>query len=166
MTRMKRPQRPIRALAVVATAGLLLAGVTLPRIGRSCRILDPTGDDPADRGPCLRRSPRATPRRSSAAAHVAAGRAADNNAADASLPLPAPRTRTCRTSSAGWPTPTGGVAREVRHQLARVGEPARPALDELVRTTTNPDVRTAAQNVLREIDDNKLVGPSFITLCT
>ena len=49
-------------------------------------------------------------------------------------------------------------------ELARVGEPARPALDELVRTTTNPDVRTAAQNVLREIDDNKLVGPSFITL--
>jgi hypothetical protein len=48
--------------------------------------------------------------------------------------------------------------------LIRMGEAAVPALQKLEQTTSIDEVRNAAQTALRQIGENRLVGPSFVTL--
>jgi hypothetical protein len=49
-------------------------------------------------------------------------------------------------------------------ELVKLGDDARPALEELVRTTEVIDARTAAQDALNQIAANRLTGPSYVTL--
>lgn len=49
-------------------------------------------------------------------------------------------------------------------ELVKAGEEARAPLEQVIRTTHNLDVRTSAQDALRQIDDNRIAGPSFVTL--
>jgi hypothetical protein len=48
--------------------------------------------------------------------------------------------------------------------LVRLGEPAKPFIQELVRAAKTEEARNNAQAALIQIDDNRLTGPSFVTL--
>jgi hypothetical protein len=54
--------------------------------------------------------------------------------------------------------------RHAQEQLIQIGEPARPALMQLARQSTDLDAATRAQAALAQIDENRVSGPSFVTL--
>lgn len=48
--------------------------------------------------------------------------------------------------------------------LIQMGEAAVPSLKKLEQTTQIDEVRNAAQTALRQIGENRIIGPSFVTL--
>lgn len=54
--------------------------------------------------------------------------------------------------------------RKVQDLLVRGGEDARPFLLDLIRRAQSPEARKNAEAALAQIDQDRLVGPSYITL--
>ena len=48
--------------------------------------------------------------------------------------------------------------------LVALGEPGKPFIEELVQSAADAEARNNAQAALAQIDDNRLTGPSYITL--
>ena len=49
-------------------------------------------------------------------------------------------------------------------EIVKLGPPAKPRLGQLVVETKDEEVRTRAASAIAQIDDNKLIGPSIITI--
>ena len=64
-----------------------------------------------------------------------------------------------RLSSGDW-----HERRKAQEQLVALGETGKPFIEELVRRATGEEARKNAQAALVQIDQNKLLGPSYITL--
>lgn len=56
------------------------------------------------------------------------------------------------------------VRRQTQDKLVRGGEEARPFVLDLINRATNPEARKNAQAALVEIDENRRLGTSYITL--
>jgi len=57
--------------------------------------------------------------------------------------------------------------RDRRHaaaELLKLGESARPMLEQLLKETNDLDVTTRAQATLAQLDEDRRIGPSYITL--
>lgn len=97
------------------------------------------------------------------------------------LPSTAPSTVPSTTAPAGIPTTSPATApgnplidllsspdpRERRHaaeDLLKLGEAARPLLENLLKQTSDLDVITRAQATLAQLDENRMIGPSYVTL--
>ncbi len=53
---------------------------------------------------------------------------------------------------------------EATDQLVRWGEDARPALEAVIRDSKDVEGRTRAESALRQIDENRIIGPTYVTL--
>src|SRR3954464_2052731 len=53
---------------------------------------------------------------------------------------------------------------DAQDQLVRFGTDARPALQELLTRTTDPEARTRAEAALGMIEENRTTGASLVTL--
>jgi hypothetical protein len=56
------------------------------------------------------------------------------------------------------------VRRRAQDRLVHGGEDAKPFIQELVQLATNDEARKNAQSALAAIDENRLIGPSYLTL--
>jgi hypothetical protein len=54
--------------------------------------------------------------------------------------------------------------RQASEKLIALGEDARPLLEDLLQHTNDLDVITRAQAALEQIDEDRMVGPSYVTL--
>ena len=54
--------------------------------------------------------------------------------------------------------------RKARDDLVRLGEAGKPFIEELIRRAPAEEARKNAQAALVEIDQNRLLGPSYVTL--
>jgi len=60
--------------------------------------------------------------------------------------------------------PDWHVRRKAQDQLVRAGQDAKPFIRELVQRAITDEARKNAQSALAEIDENRLIGPSYLTL--
>lgn len=60
--------------------------------------------------------------------------------------------------------PNWHVRREAGDQLVRGGTDAKPFIHSLIDRATTDEARKNAQAALAEIDENRLIGPSYLTL--
>jgi hypothetical protein len=65
---------------------------------------------------------------------------------------------------AQFSSPDWRVRRQAQERLVAIGEEAKPFIHELIRRAPNDQTRKNAEAVLKQIDDNRIMGPSFITL--
>ena len=56
------------------------------------------------------------------------------------------------------------VRRHAQERLVKAGEDAKPFIQALVEKATSDEARKNAQAALQEIDDNRRIGPSYLTL--
>lgn len=56
------------------------------------------------------------------------------------------------------------VRQQAQERLVRAGEEAKPFIQALVEKATNDEARKNVQAALQEIDDNRRIGPSYLTL--
>lgn len=56
------------------------------------------------------------------------------------------------------------VRQKAQDRIAQIGEAVRPRLAKLLAQTTDDEVRTRVESILRQLDENRVSGTSFITL--
>lgn len=115
----------------------------------------PTSQPPTSRPivPATQPVSRATP----TTAPTIAGPAMRPSAAVLALGDPAELLR--RLSDSDW-----HVRRKAQDQLVRGGEEAKPFIQKLIEQATDDEARKNAQAALTEIEQNRLTGPSYLTL--
>lgn len=69
-----------------------------------------------------------------------------------------------RELMAGLASVDAHVRQRSENSLVRMGEDARPLLAELLQHSQDLEVTTRAEAAIRRIDENRLYGPSYVTL--
>ena len=132
----------MRRISVETASLVCVALVTLPAGAQAAR--------PAD-GPADTHAPNTRPADSRPADTQASGEATQLSADLGSL--------TRQLSNPDW-----HQRRAAREALVRLGDDAKPALEALVQTAPEEETRHQAQEALGQIEENRTLGPSYITL--
>lgn len=99
---------------------------------------------------------------------------ADSTTTAVSAVATAPTTSPTATVPTTGPSPSPLIQalsspdpRDRRHaaaELIKLGEAARPMVEQLLKQTTDLDIVTRAQSILAQLDEDRMIGPSYITL--
>ena len=93
--------------------------------------------------------------------------AATTQPSTTSAPVPAPFPATAPAPNPLIDALSSPDPRDRRHaaeDLLKLGESARPLLENLLKQTTDLDVITRANATLAQLDENRMIGPSYVTL--
>ncbi|MDB5298931.1 MAG: hypothetical protein JWO87_594, partial [Phycisphaerales bacterium] len=97
-------------------------------------------------------------------------------AAPATTTRPAPATQAAATQAASRPyinlddllkrlsSDAWQQRQRAQDELVRMGDEARPVVKDLLARTTDTEVRTRLEAAVAQIDENRISGPSFITM--
>lgn len=148
---------------MLAVRCLLLAGLCLAVDGSAAPSSQPTSQPveaapttaPAPVGPVSRDAQRRAPQ--NAPLRVAANRNGPDSRPAVSLGDPDQFLE--RLASPEW-----RVRRDAQAQLVRGGEDAKPFIHDLIERARTEEARKNAQAALAQIEENRLLGPSYITL--
>jgi hypothetical protein len=106
---------------------------------------------------------------------MSTGQATRPTTRPANEPLPdAAQTQPATRPSASFPDPQQLLAdlgssdwrlrRRAREQLVRLGEEAKPFIHQLIESAPTEEARSNAAAAIAQIDENRVLGPSYLTL--
>ena len=125
----------------------MLALIVAATIASAAQTHGPAATQPAATEPAI------------APALLTAGAASTQPASQPAEAFPDPRQFLTELGSSDW-----RQRRRAREQLVRLGEQAKPFIQRLIEMAPTEEARSTAAAALSQIDENRVLGPSYITL--